>query len=245
MTQEATTTDKKQSIISHIMALRRVIIISVAAVLIAFVVLFYAFCDPLVTFILKPVTARGIPVVSTAVSDALIMKFKVCMVGAIVVAMPVIIWQIWFFIGPALYPHEKRIFKVLFFFALLLFLIGIVFCYTVIFPLTVDLFWEAAEGVAQSLWNVKEYFNFVLAFVLPFGVMFEMPVVMYMMARKNWITYESAAKSRKFVFLGLSVAAAILTPPDVISQLMLLLPMVLLYEISLQLVRMVTKAKAQ
>ncbi len=74
--------------------------------------------------------------------------------------------------------------------------------------------------------------------------MFEMPVVMYMMARKGWLTYESAAKSRKYVILGLSVVAAILTPPDVVSQLMLLLPMVALYEISLQLMRIVAKAKA-
>ncbi len=177
-------------------------------------------------------------------SDALVMKFKVCLVGAVVVAMPVIIWQIWSFVRPALYPHEKRVFKLLFFIALLLFITGIVFCYLVIFPLTVDLFWEAAEGVAESLWNVKEYFNFVLTFVLPFGVMFEMPVVMYMMARKGWLTYESAAKSRKYVILGLSVVAAILTPPDVVSQLMLLLPMVALYEISLQLMRIVAKAKA-
>lgn len=243
MTQE-TTTEKKQSIISHITALRRVLLISVVAVLVAFMVLFYVFCEPLVTFILRPVTLRGIPVMATAVSDALVMKFKVCLVGAVVVAMPVIIWQIWSFIRPALYPHEKRVFKLLFFIALLLFITGIVFCYLVIFPLTVDLFWEAAEGVAQSLWNVKEYFNFVLTFVLPFGVMFEMPVVMYMMARKGWLTYESAAKSRKYVILGLSVVAAILTPPDVVSQLMLLLPMVALYEISLQLMRIVAKAKA-
>ena len=233
------TVETKQAIVEHIRALRKVLIISASAILIAFVVLFYGFCDPLVDFILQPVRERGISVVSTAVSDALAMKFKVCLVAGVIVGVPVLIWQFWSFIAPALYDNEKRTFKLLFFCALLLFIVGVLFCYMIIFPLTIDLFWEAGNGVAESLWNVKEYFNFVLSFVLPFGLMFDLPIVMYMLARKGHVNYEKCAKARKYVILAIAVAAAILTPPDVVSQVMLMIPMVILYEISVQITRVV------
>ncbi len=237
--------EKKQALAEHIKALRKVLIVSTASVLVVFAVLFYGFCDPLVSFILQPVKARGIEVISTAVSDALVMKFKVCLVAALVCAMPIIIWQIWSFVAPALYEREKRAFRLLFFAALLLFALGVVFCYIVIFPLTVDLFWEAGTNVAETMWNVKDYFNFVLSFVLPFGLMFDLPIVMYLLARKGLITYRSAAKARKYVILAIAVFAAILTPPDVVSQIMLMIPMIILYEISVQIIRFVHKKKAE
>ena len=236
--------EARQAFSDHVRALRRVVLISLGAVLVAFAVLFYGFCDRLTAFVMQPVTARGIQAISTAVSDALVMKFKVCLVAGIVCAMPVIIWQIWTFIAPALYPRERRIFALLFFCALLLFIAGVVFCYAVIFPLTVALFREAGNGIADSLWNVKDYFNFVVSFVLPFGLMFELPVVMYMLARKGRITYKAAAKARKYVVLAIAVAAAILTPPDVVSQIMLMIPMLVLYEISVQIIRFVRNRQA-
>ena len=235
--------EKKQALAEHFRALRRVLIISAAAVLVVFAVPFYGFCDTLATFILIPVKARGIDVISTAVSDALVMKFKVCLVAALVCAMPVIIWQVWSFVAPALYAREKKAFALMFFAMLLLFVTGVLFCYIVIFPLTIDLFWEAGNNLAESMWNVKDYFNFVLSFVLPFGLMFDLPIVMYLLARKGMISYKSAAKSRKFVLLGIAVVAAILTPPDVVSQIMLMLPMILLFELSLQIIRFVQQKK--
>lgn len=232
------TPEEKEALMMHVRALRKTLIVSVGAVLVAFVLLFYLFCDPLVDFILAPVRARGINVISTAVADALMLQFKACLVAAVVVAFPVIVWQIWDFIAPALYPHEKRIFALLFFVALLLFLLGVAFCYVFVFPLTIDLFWEAASSVqAEALWSVKEYFNFVLGFVLPFGLMFEMPVAVYMMARRGWVTYEKMAKGRKFWILAIAVVAAVLTPPDVVSQCMLMLPMIVLLEVSVQITR--------
>ena len=235
--------ERKQALAEHIRALHKVLIISTAAVLIVFAVLFYGFCDMLAGFILIPVKARGIDVISTAVSDALVMKFKVCLVAALVCAMPVIIWQVWSFVAPALYAREKKVFALMFFAMLLLFVTGVLFCYIVIFPLTIDLFWEAGNNLAESMWNVKDYFNFVLSFVLPFGLMFDLPIVMYLLARKGMINYRSAAKSRKFVILGIAVVAAILTPPDVVSQIMLMVPMLLLFELSLQIIRFVQKKK--
>lgn len=118
--------EKKQSLSVHIKALRRVLIVSVAAVALLFVAFFYLICTPLVDFILEPVRTRGITVVATQVSEALMMQFKACLVAAVVAGMPVIIWQVWTFVSPALYPKEKRLFAALFFAALFLFLLGVV-----------------------------------------------------------------------------------------------------------------------
>ncbi len=230
---------KKQVLAEHLRALRTTIIVSVAAVLVAFVAIFYGVREPLIQFILKPLHTRAIEVVATHVSEALVMQFKACLVAGVVAAMPVIMWQVWAFVAPALYPREKRLFAVLFFIALLLFICGVAFSYYYVFPLAIDLFFEAGEGVATTLWSIDQYFGFVLSFVLPFGLMFEMPVVVYMMARRGWVDYPKLAKSRKFVILAIAVVAAILTPPDVVSQVMLGVPMYVLYEIGVQVTRFV------
>lgn len=238
-------TDKKQAVMEHVLALRRVVIVSIAAVALLFVLLFYLACDPLVDFVLKPVRDRGIDMISMAVSEALMTQFKVCLIAAVVCGMPVIIQQIWSFVSPALYPHEKRLFAGLFFVALLLFLLGVAFCYVYVFPLAIDLFWAASDTVATAMWSVKEYISFVLSFVLPFGLMFELPVVIYMLARRGLVDYAKLSHFRKYVVLVIAIVAAVLTPPDVISQCMLALPMYVLYEIAAQLARFVKPRKSE
>ena len=232
-------TEQKQPLFEHIRALRRVLLISVAAVGVLFVLFFYLLCNQLVDFVLLPVRSRGIAMISTAVSEALMTQLKVCLIAGVVGAMPVIIYQIWSFVSPALYPHEKRLFAALFFVALLLFLTGVVFCYVYVFPLAINLFWTAADTVATAMWSVQEYLDFVLSFVLPFGLMFELPVVIYMLARRGKVNYQKLSRWRKYVVLLIAVVAAVLTPPDVVSQCMLALPMYLLYEIAAQLARFV------
>ena len=236
-------TEKREAFLENLRALRRVLVVSVIGVVVLFLILFYGFCDPLMDLILAPVRNRGINMIATAVSEALLTKFKVCLVAAVVCAMPLIMQQIWSFVSPALYPQEKKMFAALFFIALILFIGGVIFCCFLVFPLAIDLFWASAEGVASTMWSVQEYYNFVLSFVLPFGVMFELPVILYMLAKKDKVTYESLAKYRKYVVLVIAIAAAILTPPDVVSQLMLGIPMYLLYEISVQIVRVMKRRK--
>ena len=233
---------KKQVLAEHLRAMRTMLIVSAAAVGVIFVAFFYLLREPLVAFILAPLRAREIEVVATHVSEALMMQFKACLVASVVAAMPVITWQVWSFIAPALYPHEKRLFAALFFIALVLFVCGVAFSYLYVFPLAIDLFFEAGEGVATTLWSVDRYFGFVLSFVLPFGLMFELPVAVYMMARRGWVDYQKLAKNRKFVILAIAVIAAILTPPDVVSQCMLGLPMYFLYEVGVQITRFVKPA---
>ena len=236
---------KGQMLAEHLLALRKVIIVCVAAIFVLFFAIFYLVREPLVQFILAPLHVRSIEVVATHVSEALMMQFKACLVCSVVVGMPIITWQVWSFVAPALYASEKRLFAVLFFIALLLFCVGVFFSYQYVFPLAIDLFFEAGDGVATTLWSIDKYFDFVLSFVLPFGLMFELPVALYMMARRGWVDYPKLAKSRKFVILGIAVIAAILTPPDVVSQIMLGLPMYFLFEVAAQITRFVKPVKKE
>ncbi len=215
------------------------VVVVAATVFICFAVIFYLLAPQLVGFILAPVYSRGISVIATKVSESLMMTMKTCLVAAVVAAMPMIIWQIWSFIGPALYPGEKKAFIALFFVFVLMFAAGVAFSYTAVFPLAIDLFYEASEGVAEPMWSVDGYFNFVLSFVLPFGLMFNLPVVIYILARRGKVTGVSLSKNRKYFILAAAVAAAVLTPPDVVSQLLLLAPLLLLYEISVVISRAV------
>ncbi len=232
-------TESKQPILTHLLALRKTLVISFGAIAVAFVVVFYLFCTPLMDFITRPIVERGVEIIYTAVSEALVTQFKVSLIAAVVVACPVIFWQIWEFVKPALYPNEKRLFKSLFFLALLLFLMGVLFCYNAVYMLAIDFFLVAGENLATPLLSIDKYVSFLFAFILPFGLVFELPVAIYMMTRVGWVNYAKLKKARKYVVLGVFVLAAVLTPPDIVSQVMLGLPMLLLFEVGVQVSRVV------
>ena len=229
----------KQRFSEHLLILRGTLLRIALIVLVCFIAVFYFLCAPLTTFILSPVTQRGIQVIATRVSESLLMQFKLSLVAALVISMPFIIFEVWRFVAPALYPKEKRLFVVLFLLMVLLFASGIVFAYVTVFPLAITLFYEAGAGVATSMWSVEGYFNFVLSFVLPFGLMFELPAVIYMLARHGKVTGQTLSRARRYFVLGAAVAAAVLTPPDVVSQVLLLLPLLALYEVSVIIARVV------
>ena len=225
----------------HLLALRRTIIVCLVAVGVAFIASFYFVIDPLMRWITAPIEARGVQVIYTAVSEALTTKLKVAVVTAIIIAFPVIVWQIWRFVKPALYPREQRSFRVFFFFALVLFLIGIVFCYASVFFLAIDFFMISGENLATPMLSLDKYISFLFGFLLPFGVAFMLPVFIYITTRVGLTTPEMLVGKRKFVILGIFIMAAILTPPDVVSQVMLGIPMLLLYEVGILVSRLVVK----
>ncbi len=229
----------KQPILSHLMALRSVLLVSLGAVAVGFLVAYYAFLTPLMNFITKPITDRGIVIIYTAVSEALTTQLKVSLMAGVVLASPVIFYKLWSFFKPALYEHEIATFRTLFFVALVLFLVGVVFCYIFVYGLAVDFFLVAGEDLATPMLSIDKYVGFQFSFLLPFGVAFELPVAIYIAASMGWVTYAKLAKTRRYVLLGLTVLAAILTPPDVVSQVMLLIPMYLLFELGIQVSRFV------
>lgn len=238
---EAQADEEGMSLRDHLLALRKVIIVCVAAIGVGFVAAFYFIIDPLMKWITAPIEARGVQVIYTAVSEALMTKLKVAVVTAVIIAFPVIVWQVWCFIKPALYPKERRSFRIFFFFALLLFLVGIVFCYASVYFLAIDFFMVSGEDLATPMLSLDKYVNFLFGFLLPFGVAFMLPVFIYITTRIGLTTPQMLASKRKYVVLGIFVLAAILTPPDVVSQVMLGVPMLLLYEVGIIVSRVVSQ----
>lgn len=231
-----------QPLITHLMAFRKLVVACLIAAVAGFVVAFYLLCNPLMHFIISPIEARGIQIIYTAVSEAFTTQLKISLIAGVVLMSPFIFYQIWAFVKPALYDNEIRLFRVLFVVALLLFLTGIVFCYCYVYELALNLFLVAGEDLATPMLSIDKYVNFLFSFILPFGVVFELPVALFIAARMGWVTSEGLKSSRKYVFFGIFVLAAILTPPDIISQVMLGLPMYLLFEVGLLVVR-ITKPR--
>lgn len=236
---DQTVENDKQTLLTHLLAMRKLLIFCVAAVGVGFVVSFYFLCEPIMDYILQPLLTRNLTIITTGVSESFVTKLKISLIAGVVISSPFIFFQIWLFIKPALYEDEIRVFRVLFFVALMLFLVGICFCYSYVYELAINFFLsEGSDSVTPAL-SLAQYYSFLLSFLLPFGVVFELPVAIYIAARKGWVNYQKLAKNRKYIFFGIFVLAAVLTPPDVISQVMLGIPMYLLYEISVQIARFV------
>ena len=234
--------ERRSTLLSHLLALRKVVVISAIAVIAAFFAVFYFGIDALMNWIIAPISARGIEIIYTAMSEALVTKFKVALIAAAILASPVVIWQAWSFIKPGLYPLEQKAFRVVFFLALLLFLTGVAFCYFAVYKLAVDFFLIQGDGLATPMLSIDKYVNFLFGFIVPFGVAFQLPVFLYLTTRMGWTNYKMLSTKRKYVLLGVFVLAAVLTPPDVVSQIALGVPLYLLYEVSI-LVSRLTKQK--
>ena len=176
---ESNQSENKQSLLSHLAALRKVLIISAAAIGIAFAVVFYTCIDQLMSLLIRPIQDRGIDIIYTAMSEALVTKLKVAIIAAVVLASPVVIWQIWSFVAPALYPKEKRNVILVFAIMLVLFLLGITFCYGAVYLLAVDFFLVSGENLATPMLSIDKYISFLFGFVIPFGIAFELPEILY------------------------------------------------------------------
>ena len=239
MAPKANTQEEKQPIMQHIAAFRKVIISSAVGILVAFIFCFYFFGDSLVDFLSAPIRQRGIQIIYTAVSEALLTKLKVSLIAGIVLASPYVIYKFWGFISPALYPNERKRFGSLMLVITLLFCLGIVFCYAVVYSLALDFFLVAGEGLATPMLSIDNYVGYLFSFALPFGIAFQVPVIIYMTTSLGVTTGEGLIKARKFVIFAIFVIAAVLTPPDVVSQVLMAFPMLVLYEVSIIVARKV------
>lgn len=243
-TNESAPGGNKAALLEHLTALRKVLVISAGAILAAFLLVFYFASDWLMSLITGPIAARGIEIIYTAMSEALMTKIKVALIAGVVVASPAVVWQVWGFIKPALYEAEIRAAKALFVVILALFLLGVAFCYGAVYFLAVDFFLIAGENLATPMLSIDNYVSFLFGFVIPFGLAFELPVAIWITTRLGWTTPKMLADKRKYVILGIAIVAAILTPPDVVSQVMLGIPMLLLYEAGILVARLVKPKKS-
>ena len=159
----------------------------------------------------------------------MITQLKISFVCAVVAASPIVIWQLWNFIKPALYKNEIRAVRAIFVITVLLFFAGIAFCYFCVFGLAINFFLVAGDNIAEPMISIDRYLAFMLSFILPFGIAFDLPVILYITTRLGLTNPRMLISKFKYVILIIFTVAAILTPPDVFSQIMLALPIMVLY----------------
>jgi sec-independent protein translocase protein TatC len=219
-------------LMEHLVELRNRLLRMVLAVLIAFIPL-YAFANELYTLLSKPLRAalpEGATMIATQVASPFLAPFKLTLVLAVFIAIPYILYQIWSFIAPALYRNEKRLAIPLLISSIGLFYLGVIFAYFVVFPLAFGFFAAASPEGVEMMTDINSYLDFVLKLFFAFGIAFEIPIATLLIVKTGITTVSSLRQKRPFVVVGCFVIGMLLTPPDVISQTLLALPMWILFE---------------
>ncbi|HDI78297.1 MAG TPA: twin-arginine translocase subunit TatC, partial [Desulfobacteraceae bacterium] len=194
---------------------------------------------------LKNQMPEGDRVIFTNLPEMFFTYIKTAFVGGIVISSPFIFHQLWLFIAPGLYQHEKRYLIPFVLSSSLLFLAGTLFAYFVVFPFGFKFFLGFANDYIQALPSVKQYFSFSIKLLLAFGLIFQLPVVVFFISKMGLLGPDTLKKNRKYALLLIFVIAAILTPPDVITQFMMAGPLLILYEISIWVSAIASRGKAK
>ncbi len=227
--------DAELPFMAHLIELRTRLIKAVAAVMLVFLGL-VPFANKLYALLAGPLLRNmpdGTQMIAIKVASPFLIPMKLAFFLAVLIAMPVVLYQLWAFVAPGLYRHERRLAVPILFSSIVLFYGGCAFAFFLVLP-TVFGFLQtiAPEGVAVMT-DIGEYLDFVLVIFFAFGFCFEVPVAVVILSVLGWVTPRQLAEARSYVIVGSFVVAAVLTPPDVISQLMLAIPMCILYEIGL------------
>jgi len=224
--------DTSDTFISHLIELRDRLLRIVAGIVLTFICLF-PFANKIYSLLASPLLnqlPQGGQMIATAVTTPFFVPMKVAMLAAFVISLPYTLYQIWAFIAPGLYQHEKRFAAPMVVLSTLLFLIGMAFAYFLVFPVVFGFIaGTAPEGVAVMT-DIGNYLDFVITLFLAFGIAFEVPVAVVILVRMGMVNVATLKEIRSYVIVGAFIAGAILTPPDVISQFMLAVPLWLLYE---------------
>lgn len=234
-----------ESFISHLIELRNRLLRALVVFLVVFVGLF-PFANELYTLLAAPLLAKlpaGGKMIATAVTTPFFIPMKVAMLAAFVVSLPHTLYQLWAFVAPGLYTHERRLVIPLVISSSLLFLTGMAFSYYVVFPVVFGFITSVApEGVAVMT-DIGNYLDFVITLFMAFGVAFEVPVAVVLLVHLNMVSIHTLKEVRSYVIVGAFVLGAIFTPPDVISQFMLAVPLWLLYELGILVAGMMKTRK--
>ena len=229
---EHRSSDKEQSLIQHLLELRSRILHSVLVVVVVFLGLFY-FSNEIYAFVSKPLRVylpEGASMIATEVASPFLAPFKLTLVVSLFISIPFILHQAWAFISPGLYQHEKRLAIPLLISSVLLFYGGAAFAYYVVFPLVFGFFTSVGPEGVTVMTDINKYLDFVLKMFFAFGLAFEIPVATVLMVASGLTTVDDLKKKRPYVVVGCFVIGMLLTPPDVISQSLLAIPMWLLFE---------------
>ena len=236
---------KEQSLLDHLIELRDRLLHMVLAVLILFLALF-PFSEQIFTAVAQPLLAlmpEGTSMIATSVTSPFLVPFKLVLLLAVLLAVPYLLHQMWAFVAPGLYSHEKRLAAPLLVSSVFLFYCGIAFAYFVVFPLLFAFFIAVAPEGVSVMTDIGQYLDFIIAIFFAFGIAFEVPVATFLLILAGATTADKMAKKRPYIIVGAFVIGMMLTPPDVISQSLLAIPMWALFEIGLILSRIFIKPK--
>lgn len=233
----------EQSFLSHLIELRERLLKAVAAVLVILLAL-VPIANKLYGWLALPLIKhlpQGGTMIATEVASPFLTPIKLAFFVAVIIAMPFILYQLWAFVAPGLYRNEKRLAVPVLVSAMVLFYVGCAFAYFLVLPAVFAFMTSVApEGVAVMP-DIGRYLDFVLVLFLAFGLCFEVPVVLIILVALGFVTPAQLAKSRAYAIVGAFIVAAVLTPPDVLSQMMLALPMCILYELGIFAARMLAR----
>jgi sec-independent protein translocase protein TatC len=234
---------QQDTFVSHLVELRERVMRALLAVLAMFVLLFlWPGAGSIYDFLAAPLMhalPEGTRMIATGVITPFMVPMKVTALLAFLIALPYVLYQAWAFVAPGLYEHEKKLAAPIIVASTLLFLIGVAFCYYFVFGTVFKFINEFAPKSITPAPDIEAYFSFVITMFLAFGVTFEIPVVVIILVRAGVVGVEMLKEARPYVIVGAFVVAAVVTPPDVLSQFMLAVPMCLLYEAGLFFARFV------
>jgi len=234
----------QESFMSHLIELRSRLVRAVGAVLALFLLLFVwpgsGYIYDLLAAPLMSALPEGAKMIATGVITPFMVPVKVTALAAFLIALPYVLYQAWAFVAPGLYEHEKKLALPLVIASTVLFLAGVAFCYYIVFVRVFTFIHNFAPKSITPAPDIEAYFSFVITMFLAFGVTFELPIVVILLVRMGLVSVEKLRAARPYVIVGAFVVAAVVTPPDVLSQFMLALPMCLLYEAGLFLARFIS-----
>jgi sec-independent protein translocase protein TatC len=247
MSDPAANPNPEGGFVSHLIELRNRLVYALGAVGIVFFVLMlvpgsnrvYA----LVAQPLMDVLPPGMSMIATEVASPFLTPLKFTLAAAVTLSIPFLLYQIWAFVAPGLYKHEKRMVVPLVVSSVLLFYAGMAFAYFVVFPTVFKVFVDFLPPGVQMMTDIKSYLDFVFSMFFAFGVAFEVPVAVVILSATGMVNPETLAEKRPYVIVGVFVIAAVLTPPDVASQFLLAVPMLILFEIGLFVARLLHRRR--
>jgi sec-independent protein translocase protein TatC len=234
----------QETFISHLIELRSRLVRAVAAVMVIFVVLFiWPGSGPIYDALALPLMSalpEGARMIAIGVITPFMVPVKVTALVAFMIALPYVLYQAWAFVAPGLYEHEKKLALPLVIGSTALFLLGVAFCYFFVFGRVFAFIHGFAPKSITPAPDIEAYFSFVITMFMAFGVTFEIPIVVIVLVRMGLVSVEKLRDARPYVIVGAFIIAAVVTPPDVLSQLLLAIPMCILYEAGLFLARFIS-----
>jgi sec-independent protein translocase protein TatC len=237
--------EKQETFISHLIELRSRLLRSIVAVVVVLLALF-PFARQIYAVLAAPLLhalPQGATMIATDVTGTFLVPLKVTLMTAFLVALPYVLWQVWAFVAPGLYKHEKRLALPVLVSSFVCFLAGMSFAYFAVFPIAFGFFAGYTPAGVTMMTDIDKYLSFVLTMFIAFGITFETPVVVVVLVRFGVVPLEKLRAIRPYVIVGAFVVGAIFTPPDVVSQMLLAIPLWLLYEIGLLLARFVARSR--